>query len=55
MYYGERIKLSNMLTRAQGLVDFFFFFDENIWAGKFLNSRQKDFETLGWPEETSVI
>jgi hypothetical protein len=34
---------------------FFFFFDEYVWAGKFLNSRQKDFETLSWPDETSVI
>jgi hypothetical protein len=44
MYYGERIKLSNMLTRAQGLVDFFFFLREHL-GGKifeFLPKRFRD-------------
>jgi hypothetical protein len=58
MCYGEWIKISehvDLYTGTRRCLFFFFFFDGYIWAGKFLNSRQKDFETLGWPEETSVI
>jgi hypothetical protein len=56
--YGEWIKLQKHVDLYVGICRvffFFFFFDEYVWAGKFLNSRQKDFETLSWPDETSVI
>jgi hypothetical protein len=49
--YGEWIKLQQHVDLYVGIcwVFFFFFFDEYVWAGKFLNSRQKDFETLSCP------
>jgi hypothetical protein len=57
VHYGERVKLPCMPTRTRGLVEFFFFFffTSTFEREIFLNSRQKDFETLGWLEETSVI
>jgi hypothetical protein len=54
---GQTFLHADSYTR--GLVEFFFFFffffTSTFERENFLNSRQKDFETLGWLEETSVI